>query len=326
MDPIPAPPTSTHNPPPAFHSTRPEHPGRTLLLVWSVLVTLILVIYFLLSLALYLEERNYARRQDQLLEAWRIANPWSPSHPPETEGQQQRDIERSPLVHIDDEDDSDTSEEERGIRHGAGGYGAMDLHPPFRPAAVYADEGGLEYYHGADGVAENPSPPYSPGPLDHSHVTPIEALAEVPDHGHQAADVSTSPSLPFEGDRVDSVGVTASGATWAHLEPNGSYDRAQPAATAEEAGAAATPVNSPADEAPSAMLGGERPSSSSSSSSSSNSPRVLGGHELVTKIKKAVHWPPGTKGSSSSSSSSHSPRSSSRQGETLEGLRKRSSQ
>ncbi|KAK8075285.1 hypothetical protein PG997_009948 [Apiospora hydei] len=284
-----------------------------MVLVWSVLVTLILVFYFFLSLALYLEERNHARRQQQLVEAWRIANPWSP--PPELE--QRRDIERSPLVHDFDDEDGDTSEEEeRGVRQGdSSGYGTTDMHPPFSPARAHDDDEELEYYHGVGGTTNNPSPPYSPRTPDYSSIIPTETLIELADNESQVAE-ATSPPSPSERDRVDSSGVTAGGTNWAHLESarsNGDGDsngRAQAVAAAE-----AIPVNSHADQLPLRTLGDE----AGSSSSSSHSPRVLDGHELVTKIKKAVHWPPGLNSGSSSSSSSSSPKASSQQGDHRRG-------
>ncbi|KAK7962765.1 uncharacterized protein PG986_003590 [Apiospora aurea] len=277
-----------------------------MILVWSVLVTLILVIYFFLSLALYLEERNYARRQQQLVEAWRIANPWSP--PPEVE--QQRDIERGPLVHDFDDEDGEAGEEEeeeeRGTRQGAGGGCTTTMR-------------GWSIITASGGTANDPSPPHSPGPPDSSSIIPTEPLVELPDDEHEPADVATLPS-PSERGRVDSSGVTANAATWAHLEPirrdgGGDSGRGNSSSHTSE---------QPPGLAPSRILGDRE--ASSSSSSSLHSPRVLDEHELVTKIKKAVHWPPGLNSGSSSSSSSSSPKTSSQPGESQEELRKRSSQ
>ncbi|KAK8061966.1 hypothetical protein PG994_008332 [Apiospora phragmitis] len=140
MEPIAASPTCNNNPPSAYYSSGPEHPGRYMLFVWGVLMLVILLAYIALTLFMVLEERDYGRRQEQLIEAWRVACIQSPSQPPPEE--QERDIERSPLTRSGDEgddEDTDTTEEEHTVILHSGGYGSTDSHPPFNPPQIYGN-------------------------------------------------------------------------------------------------------------------------------------------------------------------------------------------
>lgn len=318
MQPFRAPPPLTTLPP-GYPTGRPEHPGMYLLLLWTVFITVILIIYTVLSLVLHLDERNHARRQQQLLEEWRRAFPPSPP-PPRPE--EERDIERSPLLHS--VSDGDTAEDEGSYPHG-GGYGATDAHPPFVPAQVrdHRDPGECRGYGPA--ADPTPSPPYSPGTPNNSYMNSIDAVAEpAEDHDGHVMDAA-KPRSPSTSEVMDPSVVTDSGVAWEHVESvagHGSGLAEEAAAAAEDAVAAEAANGSSAGRGPSQIFD----EVAASASSPPESPGIMGGHEVMTKIKKAVHWPDGLKGGSSSSSSGCSSPWSAQQDGQADGLRKRGPQ
>ncbi|KAK8000584.1 hypothetical protein PG990_013184 [Apiospora arundinis] len=308
------------------HSKPSPQPGHFIVFVWSMLVTVILVAYVVISVILYTEERNYRIRQQELIDSWRAAtlslSPPSSTSPDSHHEWRGRDPERTPFMQYEefeqygdldssdsDSTDSDAAEEENiAARDGSTaygyGYGSTDSHPP-----IGHNEAGACYL----------PPPYSPAvsTTEDPTLSDGSTLVELADHetGAEAEldepDTTISPPAePFsEMDRQDSSGVTASGISELPSEPvytSNDNDDAQAGPLSQN------------------TANGETKSSSSSSSSSTHG---LDGHELVTKIKKAVHWHPKlAEGSSSSSSSSSSPKSGSRRLEEHPGLRKRGGQ
>lgn len=292
-----------------------------MLLLWSFFITFIPVIYLVLSLVLHFEERKYALRQQQLLERWREAFPPTPPLPRPEEPY--RDLEQSPLIHNFEEGDATEDESYTHGGGGGGGYGATDSHPNFIPVPIYTDHEVDDHpiYVAAGPV---PSSPFSPGTPDNSYGSSIDTLAELPpDHGDHAVSAA-GPRSPSLREKLDPSGDTDRGMAWEHVESvagSGSGLAEEAAAAAEDAVAAEVATETPAD------LGHvQRPEEVVSVPRPPKSPDVLGGHEVMAKIKKAVHWHPSLKGESSTSSSSCSSPKSSQQDGPPDGLRKRGNQ
>ncbi|KAK8071797.1 hypothetical protein PG996_005145 [Apiospora saccharicola] len=324
MEPFRAPPPLTTLPP-GYRSDRPQHPGLYMLLIWTFFITSILVIFLILSLVLHIEERNYARRQQLLLKRFRDAFPPSPT--PLRAEELYRDLERDPLI-PNFYEDSDTSEEDEETynKHsgggGGGGYGATGSHGPFVPAQIHEDDDTDDHclYRAAGPV---PPPVFSPRTTNNSYMSSIDTVAELAGQGGRVV-AAAKPRSPSVHEGTEPSSGTDSGMAWEHVESvagNGSGLAEEAAAAAEDAVAAEVATDGLAGLGPSQI-----PQEAASTSSSPETPGVLDGHEVMAKIKKAVHWHSSLKGQSSSSSSGCSSPKSSQHNGLAEGLRRRGNQ
>ncbi|KAK7985619.1 hypothetical protein PG988_003241 [Apiospora saccharicola] len=316
MEPFRAPPPLTTLPP-GYRSDRPQHPGLYMLLIWTFFTTSILVIYLILSLVLHIEERNYARRQQLLLQRFRDAFP--PSRTPVRAEELYRDLERDPLI-PNFYEDSDTSEddEETYNKHSGGGGGGGTA-PRARMGHDDTDDHCL--YRAAGPV---PPPVFSPRAPNNSYMGSIDTVAELADHDDRVVVAAARPRSPSVHEGTEPSSGTDSGMAWEHLESvagNGSGLAEEAAAAADDAVAAEVATDDLAGLGPSQI-----PQEAASTSSSPETPGVLDGHEVMAKIKKAVHWHSSLKGQSSSSSSGCSSPKSSQHNGLAEGLRRRGNQ